>query len=104
MAKHIRGNAAEWDEVVSLAAAAYNFFDCQAAGESPFCNHVWQGSHHPIRKTVGASPKVLGRLWGSSENGFVKETLFADSREREMSKRRARSHRKYKERGHFQGK
>ena len=34
--KHIRGNAAEWDEVVSLAAAAYNFFPCQAAGESPF--------------------------------------------------------------------
>ena len=26
--KHIRGNVAEWDEVIPLAAAAYNFFPC----------------------------------------------------------------------------
>ena len=36
VAKHFWGNVAEWDEVVVLAAAAYNFFPCQAAGESPF--------------------------------------------------------------------
>ena len=28
VAKHIRGNAAEWDEVIPLVAAAYNFFPC----------------------------------------------------------------------------
>ena len=52
------------------------------------CTHVWQGSHHPICKTARTSPKVLGRLRGPPENGFIKETLFADSRERETSKRR----------------
>ena len=36
VAKHICGNAAEWDEVVPLAGVAYNFFLCQASGESPF--------------------------------------------------------------------
>ena len=36
VAKHIRGNMAEWDEVVPLAGAAYNFFPCQDSGESPF--------------------------------------------------------------------
>ena len=36
VAKHIRGNAAEWDEVILLAAVAYNFFPCQASKESPF--------------------------------------------------------------------
>ena len=36
IAKHIWGNVAEWDEVVPLAAVAYNFFPCQASGESPF--------------------------------------------------------------------
>ena len=36
VAKHIQGNDVEWDEVVPLAAAAYNFFLYQASGESPF--------------------------------------------------------------------
>ena len=45
VAKHIRRNAAEWDEVVPLAGAAYNFFLCQASGESPF---VLMFSRDPI--------------------------------------------------------
>ena len=45
LAKHINGNAAEWDKVVPLAGAAYNFFPCQASGESPF---VFMFSRDPI--------------------------------------------------------
>ena len=82
VAKHIRGNVAEWDEVVPLAGAAYNFFPCQASGESPFC----------VCKIVGASSKILGRSWRPPKNGFVKKTLFTHSRECEKSKGRARSH------------
>ena len=36
VAKHIQGSTVEWDELVPLAAAAYNFFPCQASKESPF--------------------------------------------------------------------
>ena len=93
VAKHIRGNAAEWDEVVPLAAAAYNLFPCQAAGESPF---VLMRSDHTICKTTGTSSEILGRPWRSPENGFTKETLLTHSRECEMSKRRARSHGNHK--------
>ena len=92
LAKHIRGNAAEWDEVIPLAAAAYNFFPCQASGESPICTHVWQGLNYTICKAAGTSSMVLGRPWWTPENGFVKKTLFTHSRECEKSKRRARSH------------
>ena len=47
IAKHIRGNMVEWDEVVSLAAAVYNFFPCQAAGEPRLCScSAVTQSHH----------------------------------------------------------
>ena len=36
IAKHIRGNGMEWDEIVPLAVSAYNFFPCQSKKESPF--------------------------------------------------------------------
>ena len=54
--------------------------------------HARQRSDHPICKTIGASRKVLGRPWRSSENGFIKEAIFVDSRERDMSKRKVGSH------------
>ena len=92
VAKHIQGNAGEWDEVVPLAAAAYNFFPMSNCRRISICTHVWQRPHHPFHKAAGASPKILGRPWGSPENGFIKETLLTDSRECEMSKGRARSH------------
>ena len=31
IAKHIHGNQLEWDEIVLLATAAYNFFPCQSS-------------------------------------------------------------------------
>ena len=36
ISKHIRGNQLEWDEIVPLANAAYNFFPCKSSRESPF--------------------------------------------------------------------
>lgn len=36
ISKHIQGNQLEWDEIVPLATAAYNFFPCQSSRESPF--------------------------------------------------------------------
>ena len=45
VAKHIQGNVAEWHKVVPLAAAAYNFFPCQATGESPFVLMFSRGGH-----------------------------------------------------------
>ena len=60
VAKHIRGNAAEWDEVVPLAAAAYNFFPCQAAGESPFVLMFGRDPITPFAKL----PEPAPRYWG----------------------------------------
>ena len=60
VAKHIRGNAAEWDEVVLLATAAYNFFPCQAAGESPFVLMFGRDPITPFAKLLEPDP----RYWG----------------------------------------
>ena len=45
ISKHICGNQLEWDEIVPLATAAYNFFPCQSSRESPF---VLMFSRDPI--------------------------------------------------------
>ena len=61
--KHIRGNAAEWDEVFPLAAAAYNFSDaklqenhhlylCSAETPSPLLQSCW---NQPQGIGVGAT-------------------------------------------------
>ena len=60
VAKHIRGNAAEWDEVVPLAAAAYNFFPCQSSGESPFVLMFGRDPVTPFAKLLEPAP----RYWG----------------------------------------
>ena len=95
VAKHIRGNAAEWDEVVPLAGAAYNFFLCQASGESPFVLMFGRDPNHPICKVVRASSKILGRSWRPTENGFVEKTLLTYNREHEKSKTTMRSRRNH---------
>ena len=95
VAKHVHGNAAEWDDVIPLAGAVYNFFPCQASGESPFVLMFGRDLITPFAKLLEPAPQVLERLWGSSENGFVEKTFFAHNRECEKSKRRARSHRNY---------
>ena len=71
VAKHIRGNAAEWDEVVPLAAAAYNFFPCQATGESPFILMFGRDPITPFAKLLEPAP----RYWGD-HGGHLKMDLL----------------------------
>ena len=71
VAKHIRGNAAEWDEVVPLAGAAYNFFPCQASGESPFVLMFGRDPIMPFAKLLEPAP----RYWGD-RGGHLKMDLL----------------------------
>ena len=71
VAKHIRGNAAEWDEVVPLAAARYNFFPCQAAGESPFVLMFGRDPITPFAKLLEPAP----RYW-EDRGGHLKMDLL----------------------------
>ena len=71
VAKHICGNAAEWDEVVPLAAAAYNFFPCQASGESPFVLMFGRDTITPFAKLLEPAP----RYWGD-HGGHLKMDLL----------------------------
>ena len=71
VAKHIRGNAAEWDEVVPLAGAAYNFFPCQASGESPFVLMFGRDPITPFAKLLEPAP----RYWGD-HGGHLKMDLL----------------------------
>ena len=64
VAKHTHGNAAEWDEVVPLAGAAYNFFPCQASGESPFVLMFGRDPITPFAKLLEPAPRYLGDRGG----------------------------------------
>ena len=71
VAKHIRGNAAEWDEVVPLAGAAYNFFPCQAPRESPYVLMFGRDPITPFAKLLEPAP----RYWGD-RGGHLKMDLL----------------------------
>ena len=71
VAKHIWGNAAEWDKVVPLAGAAYNFFPCQASGESPFVLMFGRDPITPFAKLLEPAP----RYWGD-RGGHLKMDLL----------------------------
>ena len=71
VAKHVRGNAAEWDEVVPLAAAAYNFFPCQSTGESPFVLMFGRDPITLFAKLLEPAP----RYWGD-RGGYLKLDLL----------------------------
>ena len=74
VAKHIQGNAAEWDEVVPLAAAAaYNFFPCQAAGESPFVLMFGRDSITPFAKLLELAPRYCGDCGGHLKMDLLKK-------------------------------
>ena len=64
VAKHIRGNAAEWDEVVPLAGAAYNFFPCQALRKSPFVLMFGRDPITPFAKLLEPAPRYWGDCGG----------------------------------------
>ena len=73
IAKHIRGNAAEWDEVVPLAAAAYNFFPCQATGESPFVLMFCRDPITPFAKLLEPAPRYWGDRGGHLKMDLLKK-------------------------------
>ena len=60
ISKHISGNQLEWDEIVPLATAAYNFFPCQSSRESPF---VLMFSRDPITPFLSLL-EPLPQYWG----------------------------------------
>ena len=72
VAKHIRGNAAEWDEVVPLAGAAYNFFPCQASGKSLFVLMFSRDQITPFAKLLEPAP----RYW-EDRRGHLKMDLLS---------------------------
>ena len=73
VAKHIRGNATEWDEVVPLVAAAYNFFPCQATGESPFILMFGRDPITPFAKLLEPAPRYWGDCGGHLKMDLLKK-------------------------------
>ena len=73
VAKHVRGNAAEWDEVVPLAAAAYNFFPCQSTGESPFVLMFGRDPITPFAKLLEPAPRYWGDRGGHLKLDLLKK-------------------------------
>ena len=71
VAKDIQGNAAESNEVVPLAAAAYNFFPYQTAGESPFVLMFGRDPITPFTKLLEPAP----RYW-RDHGGHLKMDLL----------------------------
>ena len=60
IAKHIRGGGVEWDELVPLAASAYNFFPCQSSKESPFILMFGRDPIMPVAKLLELRPRYYG--------------------------------------------
>ena len=64
ISKHIRGNQLEWDEIVPLATAAYNFFPCQSSRESPFVLMFGRDPITPFLSLLEPSPQYWGERGG----------------------------------------
>ena len=64
IAKHIRGNNVEWDELVPLAVAAYNFFPCQTSKESPFVLMFRRDPVTPFCQLLEPAPRYWGDRGG----------------------------------------
>ena len=73
VAKHIQGNAAEWDEVVPLAGAAYNFFPCQASGESPFVLMFRRDPITLFAKLLEPAPRYWGDRGGNLKMDLLRK-------------------------------
>ena len=63
ISKHIHRNQLEWDKIVPLATAAYNFFPCQSSRESPFVLMFGRDPMTPFLSLLEPSP------WYWSERG-----------------------------------
>ena len=88
VAKHIRGNTAEWDEVVPLAGVAYNFFLCQASGESPFVLMFWRDPITPFAKLLEPAPRYWGDRGGDLKMDLLRKLylLMAENVKKEQGK------------------
>ena len=64
ISKHIRENQLEWDEIVPLATAAYNFFPCQSSRESPFVLMFGRDTITPFLSLLEPSPRYWGERGG----------------------------------------
>ena len=62
--KHIHRNQLEWDEIVPLATAAYNFFPCQSSRESPFVLMFGRDPITPFLSLLEPSPQYWGKRGG----------------------------------------
>ena len=60
IAKHIRGDGVEWDELVPLAVSTYNFFPCQSSKESPFILMFGRDPITPVAKLLEPRPRYYG--------------------------------------------
>ena len=70
VAKHIRGNAAEWDKVIPLAAAAYNFFPVKPQENPHLCSCLGGTQLHHLPKLLEPAPQY----WGD-HGGYLKMDL-----------------------------
>ena len=62
--KHICGNQLEWDEIVLLVTAAYNFFPCQSSRESPFVLMFSRDPITPFLSLLEPSPQYWSERGG----------------------------------------
>ena len=64
ISKDIRGNQLEWDEIVPLVTAAYNFFPCQSSRELPFVLMFGRDPLTPFLSLLEPSPRYWGERVG----------------------------------------
>ena len=71
--KTYQGKVAEWDEAVLLAAAAYNFFPCQASKELLFVLMFGRDPITPFTKLLEPVPQYLGDQGGHLKMDLLKK-------------------------------
>ena len=71
IAKHVRGQEVEWDELVPLAVSAYNFFPCQSSKESLFLLMFGRDPITPVAQLL--EPKL--RYYGEKGNFLQMDSL-----------------------------
>ena len=69
ISKQIRGNEMEWDELVPMASAAYNFFPCQSSKESPFVLMFGRDPITPFASLLEPTPRYWGDTRWTPSNG-----------------------------------
>ena len=58
LAKHVT-KSKQWNEVVPIACAAYNFFPNEHSHESPFFSNVWQGPPNTVNRIVNTKDTLF---------------------------------------------